>query len=142
GLFRCIGGRLEPFVLAGLPPRDVATFFTSADGLLWLGTRGGGLCLVNDTGAHAFSVKDGLYDDEIYGIAADDQGRLWMACSTGIFSASLADLRQFAAGSIGTLTCQPFSPKDVTRTIEGKSGVQPGVWKASDGRIWFSTIRG
>src|SRR5207302_2713445 len=66
----------------------------------------------------------------------------WMACSTGIFSVSKAELRQVAAGSISTLSCIPFSPKDVSRTIEGKSGVQPAAWKANDGSIWFSTIRG
>ena len=28
------------------------------------------------------------------------------------------------------------------RVIECKPGVQPGVWKMNDGRLWFSTIRG
>ena len=47
-----------------------------------------------------FLTRDGLFDGEIYGIVRDDQDRLWMACSRGVFSVPRSELRQFAAGTI------------------------------------------
>ena len=89
-----------------------------------------------------FTVKDGLYDDEVFGIVADDEDRLWMACSRGIFFVSRTELLKFAAGEIAKVTSTPFSPTDAQRTIACQSGVEPAVWKMHDGRIWFSTDHG
>ncbi len=91
---------------------------------------------------HRFTVKDGLYDDEVFGIVSDNEDRLWMACSRGIFFVSRAELLKFAAGEIARLTSTPFSPTDAQRTIACQAGVEPAVWKMQDGRIWFSTDHG
>jgi signal transduction histidine kinase/ligand-binding sensor domain-containing protein len=116
--------------------------YQDSDRLLWIGTLGEGLRLVDGGRTFSFSVRDGLFDDVIYGIAADDHGRLWMACSKGIFSVNRDDLRQFAAGRIHSIVSTPYSPLDALRTIECQPGVQPVVSRARDGRLWFSTIRG
>src|SRR5262249_41160316 len=116
--------------------------FRDSEGSLWVGTLGDGLKLINKDRVVSFSVLDGLFDDVIYGIAEDDEGRLCMACSKGIFSVSHADLRSFAAGEIRSFVSTPYSPLDGLRTIECQAGVQPAVTRMSDGRLWFSTIRG
>jgi ligand-binding sensor domain-containing protein len=89
---------LQEFPAQALPLRDVDAFYKDEDGLLWMGTTGSGLYLLNGAKPVHFSSNDGLFDDEIYGIAGDDKGQLWMACSKGIFSVYRADLRKFAAG--------------------------------------------
>ncbi len=142
GLYRCAGGSWQPFAAGDLDHCTIDTFFADELGLLWMGTEGRGLQLLDGDKTYAFTTKDGLYDDDIFGIVLDDQQRLWMACSRGVFFVSRDDLRKFAAGRIGSLTSTPFSPMDALRTIECKSGVQPSLWKMHDGRIWFSTIRG
>ena len=116
--------------------------YRDSDGLLWVGTLGEGLRLVDGNKTFSFSVLDGLFDDVIYGIIEDGQGRLWMACSKGIFSVSRADLRQFAAGTIKSFVSTPYSPLDGLRTVECQPGVQPAIARTKDGRLWFSTIRG
>ena len=116
--------------------------YRDSDGLLWVGTLGEGLRLVDGDKTFSFSVLDGLFDDVIYGIIEDGQGRLWMACSKGIFSVSRADLRQFAAGTIKSFVSTPYSPLDGLRTVECQPGVQPAIARTKDGRLWFSTIRG
>ena len=116
--------------------------YRDSDGLLWVGTLGEGLRLVDGDKTFSFSVLDGLFDDVIYGIAEDGQGRLWMACSKGIFSVSRSDLRQFAAGKIKSFISTPYSPLDGLRTVECQPGVQPAIARTKDGRLWFSTIRG
>jgi len=128
--------------------RDADAFYRDPDGRVWVGGIGSGLHLLEDgtkvDGAKQvdFSMKDGLFDDEIYGIVADDRDRLWLASSKGIFSVYRSDLLQFAAGQIHTVASTPFSPLDGLQTVECKPGVQPAAWRMRDGRLSFSTIRG
>ena len=126
----------------GASIRPVNTLFRDTDGLLWMGLNGGGLRLLDGTTVSSFVTRDGLYDGEIYGMAQDDQDRLWMACSRGIFSVARSELRKFAAGEIKKVTSAPYSPMDAQRVIEGQSGVTPVLSRTHDGRLWFATIRG
>ena len=121
---------------------NVDAFFLDTDGRLWMGTRGGGVRVLDGQKTFTYSVKDGLYDDDIFGIVADSQHNLWMACSKGVFFVSRADLQKFAAGTIKNLTSTPFSPTDALRTIECSSGVQPAAFRMNDGKVWFSTVHG
>ncbi len=144
------GGGLEAFAGADAPivspnaqpARNVVALYRDRDGFLWMGTLGGGLRLLKNGQVFNFWMRDGLFDDEIYGIAGDDRGQLWMACSNGIFSVKRADLLQFAAGKLRRFSSTPYVPTDALRTIECKSGVQPAVWRMRDGGLWFSTIKG
>ena len=135
-------GKLRQFAPGGTPLRDVDALYQGPEGSLWMGTLGSGLMLWRDGKLSRYSVKDGLFDDEVYGIARDKQDRLWMACSKGIFAVNRSDLLRFAAGAIPHFQSTPYSPTDVLRTIECKAGVQPAAWNMRDGSLWFSTIRG
>jgi signal transduction histidine kinase len=100
------------------------------------------LRLLKDGKLTTYLIRDGLFDGEIYGIVADDQDRLWMACSKGIFSVPRGDLLRFAAGDLKKITSTPYSPTDALRVIECKAGVQPAASITTDDHLWFSTIRG
>ena len=139
GVFLSTG---EPLLHNGQPIRGVSAFYRDPEGGLWMGTLGNGLRLLEHDKITAFYMRDGLFDSEIYGIAGDSDGRLWMACSKGIYAVSRAELRKFAAGQIKAVTSNPYSPTDALRVIECKPGVQPSVFQMKDGRVWFSTIRG
>jgi ligand-binding sensor domain-containing protein/signal transduction histidine kinase len=122
--------------------RDADTLYRDPEGRVWVGGVGSGLHLFDGGRQVDFSTKDGLFDDEIYGIASDDQGALWMAGSTGVFSISRRELLDFAAGKIHKVTSTPFSPLDGLQTVECKPGVQPAAWRMRDGWLSFSTIHG
>lgn len=55
-------------------------------GVLWLGTNGGGLNRLDTrTGRVArLSTKDGLPNDVVYGVLADDAGELWLSTNKGL----------------------------------------------------------
>ncbi len=142
GAFRCVNDKLEAVLAVTDADDDVNAFCRDADGLLWLGTRGHGLCLVDDDRHDHFTSKDGLYDDEIFGIVADDHDRLWLACSKGCFLVSRSNLLKFAAGASPQAKTTWFSPLDAQHALECQEGVQPVVLSARDGRIWFATIGG
>ncbi|MBL9125169.1 MAG: hypothetical protein JNG90_16145, partial [Planctomycetaceae bacterium] len=142
GLYRYADDRFTALLGDAIAARDIDALYVDAEGLVWIGTQTAGLILVDDQRVTTFSPADGLYDDAIYGIAADEQGRLWMACSKGIFSVARADLLSFAAGRRSRLEYLPFTPTDGQRTIECRGDVQPAVWRMQDGRLWFATIHG
>ena len=146
GLFRVEGpDSIQEVAPGGVPLRNVDAIYRDSAGMLWLGTNGNGLHLLDERpGAKTaqFLVRDGMFDGEIYGIFEDSEGRMWFACSKGIFSVPRADLLSLAAGRIPRVSSTQYSPTDALRVIECKPGVQPGVWSMSDGRLWFSTIRG
>jgi signal transduction histidine kinase/ligand-binding sensor domain-containing protein len=122
--------------------RDIDCLCEDHAGMLWIGTHGDGLRLIDGNRQFAFSIRQGLFDDDIFGITIDDFDRVWMACSKGVFWVQRDDLLRLAAGQTTTIRSFPFSPTDNLRTVECQSGVQPVVIKAADGKIWFSTIRG
>ena len=142
GLYQLADHKLSLPTEPLLTPHDIDAFYLDQDNLLWTAIRGRGLAVFDGQKFSQFTVKDGLYDDDIFGITADNEGRLWMACSRGIFSVVREDLKKFAAGEITRLNSYPFSPTDALRTIECQDGVQPAIWKMQDGCVWFSTIRG
>lgn len=133
---------LRELATPSLAIRDADTLFRDSEGFLWIGGVGSGLHLLDGGRQVDFSMNDGLFDDEIYGIAADDRGALWFASSTGIFSVSRRQLLDFSARRIHHLTSTPFSPLDGLQTVECKPGVQPAAWRMRDGWLSFSTIRG
>ncbi len=122
--------------------RNVDAIYTDAQGVVWLGTAGDGLLALDHGQMTRYTVRDGLFDDSIYAILGDGHGRLWMACSRGIFSVERAQLLQFRPGHRRKVTSTPYSPTDALRTIECQHGVQPAAWAAADGQLWFSTSRG
>jgi ligand-binding sensor domain-containing protein/signal transduction histidine kinase len=142
GLYYFQDGAAHELLQDGASIHDVDALYTDADGFLWIGTVGGGMRLLQNGKMTTFFVRDGMFDNEIYGIIRDDQDHLWMACSKGLFSVSRADLLEFAAGTRKKIVSTPYSPTDALRTIECRAGVQPGSAHMQDGRVWFSTIRG
>jgi ligand-binding sensor domain-containing protein/anti-sigma regulatory factor (Ser/Thr protein kinase) len=135
-------GKREEIIQNSAPLRGVDAFLRDRDGNLWMGMLGNGLRLLRNGTLSSFFVRDGLFDGEIYGIVADAEDRLWMACSKGIFSVPRADLLRFASGQLKKIVSQPYSPTDALRVIEGKAGVQPAASVTQDDHVWFSTIRG
>lgn len=135
-------GKAAPFEPAGFALRLVDVFYLDPDGLLWLGTDGVGLRLVDGDEVTSYGTREGLFDTVIYGIIRDDADQLWMSCSKGVFSVSRTELRKMAIGDARRVTSNPFIPTDGQRVIEGRASVSPAAWTMGDGRLWFSTIRG
>lgn len=106
----------------------------------WMGTLGSGLLRWRGGIFTHVRVKDGLYDNRIYGIAKDDKANLWLASSKGIFRISQKELDNFADGKVSYITSIPFSTGQLR--FECQSGVQPAVRRTQDGHLWFSTTNG
>lgn len=58
-------------------------------GTLWVGTNGGGLCMMQRTQQGdprfvPFTMRDGLSDNVVYGIAESGSGNLWLSTNEGL----------------------------------------------------------
>jgi ligand-binding sensor domain-containing protein/signal transduction histidine kinase len=137
-----LGKRVRTVVDSEPALSHVDAVYIDTEGVLWLGTGGDGLLSIDHGNVSRYTARDGLFDDSIYAVLGDDHGRLWMACSKGIFSIDRAQLRRFRRGTSSKLTSTPYSPTDGLRTIECKPGIQPAAFETRDGELWFSTTRG
>jgi len=104
--------------------------------ILWVGTNGGGLNRFDTrTGkAKRYSTADGLPNNVVYGILADDEGRLWMSTNRGI---ARFDPRQGAQAGTGSV-----------RNYDASDGLQSNEFnryaycKQPDGTLFFGGVKG
>ena len=142
GLCRLRDGAFTSWTKAqGLLNDIVWSVHRDAEGSIWIGTSGGGLNLLRDGKLHGFTTKDGLYDDLAAAILEDGKGRFFISCLKGIYSVKKADLLAFAAGSAKRITSTVLGELDGMRSREAMLGGQSGL-RASDGRLWFATVKG
>jgi signal transduction histidine kinase/ligand-binding sensor domain-containing protein/DNA-binding response OmpR family regulator len=152
GIVRYKDGRFTPVSTAdGLPSDVVRAFYVDPDGYLWIGTEGRGLARL-DPRAWSDSTRsrrivhvgtaNGLYDEAIHRILADDAGRLWMNTNRGIFWVSRAELVAFAEGRAKVVHSTAYTERDGLRNREGNGGVGSAGTRTRDGRIWFPTQEG
>jgi len=109
-----------------------------ADNVLWVGTNGGGLNRFDKrTGSAArYTTEDGLPNNVVYGILADEAGNLWMSTNKGIsrFSPSSGGGDEPGRGNF--------------RNYNAKDGLQSDEFnryaycKMEDGSLWFGGVRG
>lgn len=114
-------------------------------GSLWLGGRVPGLTRfrMRDGRVTHYTEKAGLFDDFPSAILLDDEGNLWMSTANGIYMANRKDLDDFADGRVPTVRTAVFGTDDGMKTSEANLILsQPAGWRASDGRLWFTTTKG
>ena len=112
------------------------------DGVLWIGTLGGGLLRFKDAHFTRFTTRDGLPNEHVSQILEDDRGQLWLGTRAGISRVKKSELTHFANGGHEPVNFITYGRSDGLPTIECSGGIQPACWKSRDGRLWFSTAKG
>jgi signal transduction histidine kinase/ligand-binding sensor domain-containing protein/CheY-like chemotaxis protein/AraC-like DNA-binding protein len=152
GIVRHKDGRFTQVSVAdGLPSDVVRALYVDADGYLWVGTEGRGLARLDPRAwgdsTHSrrivhIGTADGLYDDAIHRILADDADRLWMNTNRGIFWVPRAELVAFADGRTREVHSTAYTERDGLLNREGNGGVGSAGTRTKDGRLWFPTQAG
>ncbi|HXF09462.1 MAG TPA: two-component regulator propeller domain-containing protein [Desulfuromonadaceae bacterium] len=126
------------------PPTEDAFFsirslYPGKDGGVWIGYGGAGIGRFKDGRLTRVSSAQGLPNNYISQIMADDRGWLWCGSDHGVFRVQQQELESTADGHL-----------DRVRSIlngrqEGETGLQanygfgwPGTLHSSDGRIWMA----
>ena len=116
--------------------------YEDTDGVLWIGTFGGGLDALRDGKFYHFRQEDGLLSDNIANVA-DDGESLWLSTTRGICRIAKAQLWEHAAGKRPHLEPMNYGVDDGLRSAQCSPGYPTGGgYRTSDGRLWFTTSRG
>jgi signal transduction histidine kinase len=142
-LFRWEGGQCRRYTRQeGLSSDTIRCLHCEPDGALWIGTMDGGLNRFKDNHFITCTTRNGLVDDVINYIADDGRGYYWFTSFQGIFRASKKELNEFAEGARQRVACVAFGKSDGLPALECPGGFQPAGCRASDGQLWFPTIKG
>ncbi len=142
GLTRLHNGKSTNYTMKdGLSSDVITALHEDEQGDLWIGTQDGGLNRLRDGKFFRFPTKLGL-PQTIYGIVEDGRQNFWMPSRAGIFRVDRKELNKFAEGRLSSITVISYGTSDGLRISECSGGGHPAAWKASDGALWFSTLKG
>ncbi|MEP7336849.1 MAG: two-component regulator propeller domain-containing protein [Acidobacteriota bacterium] len=143
GLVKYQNGRFTVFTTRdGLVNDRVWSIHEDKDGVFWLGTFDGGLSRFKEGRFTNYTTAKGLYNNGVFQILEDGRGNLWMSCYRGLYRVSKQQLDAFADGKISAITSTAFSKADGMLSSDCNGGRQPSGVKTSDGKLWFTTLRG
>ncbi len=113
-----------------LSNNDVFSIYEDKNGVLWVGTGGGGLNKFDrtDESFRSYAQKQGFIDDMIYCIQEDNNGNLWLSTSKGIirFNTKTESVRNY--------TKSDGLPFDVFNPCAG--------YKAPSGQLFYGGVNG
>ena len=113
-----------------------------AQGVIWIGSLGGGLLRFRDGLFKRYTRHDGLPSEYINQILEDERGRLWVGTPTGIARVQKTELNQCAPGGADFVRFTTYDQTDGLPTAECSGGCQPSCWRSHDGHLWFATVKG
>jgi signal transduction histidine kinase/ligand-binding sensor domain-containing protein len=139
-LMRVEGDRLtDETKLIGGTPLSIRCLYATTDGALWIGFSGFGAGRLKDGHFKLFSAKEGLHDEYISQILADDKGWLWFGSGSGIFKVRQGDLEEVAEGRALRVQSVHYGATEGLAGLQANMGVAPMALRASDGRLWMPT---
>lgn len=128
------------------PPADWPNARVSAllpdVGGIWVGTLGNGLVWLAEGRFVRLTVAQGLPDNNVTQLLADENGHLWGGTYAGLFRTRKADLHAVLTGQKERLSCSIFGFFDGLPSQAYSGWYQPACWRTKDGRLWFTTVKG
>ena len=142
-LYRCTTNGVQPFrPKDALAEQPIYSLVAEADGTVWAGTFRGGLLCFRDGQFTRFTAREGLPLDVISQMLEDGHGRLWLGTHQGIYCLSRSDLDACANGKVQRVDYVTYDRLDGLPSLEFSDGYQPACWRAADGKLWWTTLRG
>ncbi len=128
-------------------PHPICSLYGTADGSLWVGTRGGGLLRFKDGRFTQIRSEQGLLNNFISQIVADDHNWLWFGSDHGIFKIKQRELNQTIRDSALPLRPIVYGQNEGLNSLDAIFStappyVLPNAIRSRDGRIWILTYSG
>lgn len=118
------------------------SLLSDEDGTIWVGTSRGGLLRFRDGKFSRFTRAQGLPDDIVSQILSDHSGNLWIGTHRGIARITRSSLEEVARGQRAEVELIAFGRADGLPSPECSGGYNPAAWRAEDGTLWFTTLKG
>ena len=136
-LLRCHNGVVTDETPEKEHPPSIRCMQETPDGTLWIGYAGGGLGMLNQGHYRRISTGEGLFDDHISQILADDRGWLWFGSDHGIFRVRQQELEDFANRRVKQVVSIHYGPSEGLAGLQANFGEVPGVMRGQGGRLWM-----
>ncbi len=108
---------------------------------IWVGTGTGLSKYIEETDSFVnYTSRNGIGTDSVFQMICDYTNTVWMTTNKGVFSASLDEMEELAAGKRNRITVKYYGASDGLIT----SGVTSTSLSAKDsiGRVWFTLVDG
>lgn len=126
----------------GLPHDAINVIARDHRSALLIGTYGGGLSRYEDGKFENLTVREGLFDNTIHHILADDRGNFWMSSNQGIFMLRKSQYDDYFLGAADKVHCEFYNESDGMKSRECNGLGSPAGCRGGDGKLWFPTVEG
>jgi len=123
-------------------PLSIRFLHATPDGSLWIGYAGWGVGRWKDGRHVRVTAAQGLYDDYVSQILADDRGELWMNGNHGLFTVQLQDLVVVAEGRTDRVRCIVYGRGEGLPSLQARCDYFPSAWRMQDGTLFYSLRNG
>ena len=127
-------------VVSPRPSQELASIrclYATLEGSLWIGYAGWGVGRLKNGRYAEFNTSQGLYNDYISHIVADNRGWLWFGANRGIFKVRLQDFQDVADNRMSQIRSVHYGRGEGLPSLQGTFGDSPDVLRSHDGRLWF-----
>lgn len=140
GLYRILGNNVQP--VSGLSHPSILSIAEDHAGNTWIGTRAGGIDLLQGEHARHISTQGASPEYPVYSLLDDGDGYIWMGTTRGILRIPSQQLNALAHGERIEPDSLLLNRADGMRSSECTGASQPSAARAADGSLWFVTSRG
>lgn len=120
---------------------SIRCLYATPDGSVWIGYAGWGIGRIKDGHYSRISSAQGLYDDYVSQMLADDRGWLWCAGNHGIYEVPLDQIQEALQGRT-RLYSIAYGRGEGYPNLQATYENVPGALRSRDGRLWFPMYTG
>jgi len=116
---------------------SIRSLCATPDGGVWIGYAGDGLGCFKNGHFIRLTAAQGLYDDYVSQIVADEHGWLWFGSDRGIFKIEQKELSAVADGKAMRVHSTHYGRDEGLLSLQANFDVSPGAIRSDDGRVWI-----
>jgi signal transduction histidine kinase/streptogramin lyase len=121
-------------------PQELASIrclYTTSDGAVWIGYAGWGVGWLKSGQYGEIRTEQGLHDNWISHILADEHGWLWFGGNRGIFKVRQQDLEEAAEKRGVKVRSIQFGKGEGLPSLQATFGDSPDALRSRDGQLWI-----
>lgn len=125
----------------GLSVNSIRTIYKDDEGVVWIGTSGGGLSKRQNGRIYNYSTQDGLLSKYVWSIVEDNNSNFWLTSDEGISVINKNDIYLYDQKKIDKIPALMFGQLDGMIDPECNTGHNVG-FRSSNEKIWFAGMGG
>lgn len=125
----------------GTAGNAVQALYVDGKGALWISMRSG-LCRLQGETATTYTAQNGLPSNFVYQMMEDAGGDVWLTSARGIFRIAKAEMDALIADPSKVVHPVSYGPETGLKDAALAIGCYPSIWRAHDGRLWFTGLKG